>query len=103
MTEQENQNRIKILNELDALVSNICNEEHPCRRRRCQDCKLDYISDYILRREEEVRKEERKETAGTILSAWKQISRSYDIGETQKKSFERIDRLSEWYGAEVEE
>lgn len=46
--------------------------------------------------------EVRKETATAILSAWKQISRSYDSGETQKKSFERIARLAEWYGVEVE-
>ena len=44
----------------------------------------------------------KKDTALAILSAWKQIARSYDSGETQKKSFERIDRLAEWEGVKKE-
>lgn len=47
-------------------------------------------------------KDGQNETAWAILSAWKQISRSYDSGETQKKAFERIDRLAEWFGVKAE-
>lgn len=46
--------------------------------------------------------EVRKETAKEILSVWKQIATSYDSGKTQEKAFERIARLAEWYGVEVE-
>lgn len=44
----------------------------------------------------------RDETELAILSTRKQIARIYDSGETQKKSFERIDRLAEWYGVKEE-
>ena len=43
-----------------------------------------------------------KEGVLIVLCCWKQIARSYDSGETQKKSFERIDRFAEWHGLKEE-
>ena len=102
MTEQENQNKIKVVNELNNLISNICKKEHPCRRRRCQDCKLDYIADYILRKEEEAQKEATKKLLAEITKPANTITKLGGYVQ-YVLHVDDIDKLTKEFGVEVDE
>ena len=43
-----------------------------------------------------------KEGVLAVLCCWKHKARSYESGEPQKQSFERIAYLAEWYGVKEE-
>lgn len=98
---------------IEKMARDMCNRKMTCEEcigvhgdiyfRDKSDCKYCFAATRAYNAGYRKADEVRKETAKEILSVWKQIATSYDSGKTQEKAFERIARLAEWYGVEVEE